>query len=216
MTDLSRYPKQVFWSDEDEGFIAIAPDLPGCSAFGETEVAALAELDNAIEAWIDAARAAGNATPAPSRPALRKEYSGKLLVRMPQSLHHELANAAKNEEVSLNQFIVFVLARYFSGGMTAIYQSNASSVSIGSGTAVVGYATTSPEFGSARVVGANSFTAVTAPRGNVVWDVLQLPEERHSWADSLGKWMAIQGNMHEEVARNIYKVDSLAIRSGRE
>ena len=40
-----RYPKHLFWSDEDEGFIAVAPDLPGSSAFGETEAEAIAELD---------------------------------------------------------------------------------------------------------------------------------------------------------------------------
>jgi predicted RNase H-like HicB family nuclease len=64
-----RYPKQVFWSDEDEGYIALAPDLPGCSAFAESEFEALSELDHAISAWISAARAAGNAIPGPSRPA---------------------------------------------------------------------------------------------------------------------------------------------------
>jgi predicted RNase H-like HicB family nuclease len=51
---------QVFWSDEDEGFIAVAPDLPGCSAFGETQQQALDELQRAIAAWIEAQRAAGN------------------------------------------------------------------------------------------------------------------------------------------------------------
>ncbi len=108
----ARYPKQVFWSDEDEGFIAIAPDLPGCSAFGESEAAAVSELDPAIEAWIDAARVAGNAVPAPSNPASRGPYSGKVLVRMPRSLHRDLAEAAKREEVSLNQFVVFVLSKH--------------------------------------------------------------------------------------------------------
>jgi predicted RNase H-like HicB family nuclease len=111
---LSKYPKQVFWSDEDEGFIAIAPDLPGSSAFGDTEATALAELDNAIEAWIDAAVAAGNSVPAPSPPELRSAYSGKLLVRMPRTLHRELANLACREDVSLNQFIVFALAKHLS------------------------------------------------------------------------------------------------------
>ena len=61
------YPAEVFWSDEDGGWIAVAPDLPGCSAFGESRPEALEELESAIEAWIDAARAAGNAIPEPSQ-----------------------------------------------------------------------------------------------------------------------------------------------------
>ena len=60
----SRYPAQVFWSDEDEGYIALAPDLPGCSAFGLTQEEAVAELRHAIKAWIEAADAAGNGPPA--------------------------------------------------------------------------------------------------------------------------------------------------------
>lgn len=60
----------------DEGFIATAPDLPGCSAFGETEHEALAELDDAIIAWISAARAAGNVAPKPSKPSANKVFSG--------------------------------------------------------------------------------------------------------------------------------------------
>ena len=63
-----RYPKQVFWSDEDEGYVALVPDLPGCSAFGSSEAEALSELEDAIAAWINAARAAGNAIPRASRP----------------------------------------------------------------------------------------------------------------------------------------------------
>lgn len=118
MAIARKYPKQVFWSDEDEGFIAIAPDLPGCSAFGDSEPDALAELDHAIEAWIDSAKAAGNNIPAPSSPAPRA-HSGRLLVRMPRSLHQELVNGAQREGVSLNQFIIFVLSRYFSRSVSA-------------------------------------------------------------------------------------------------
>jgi len=109
LTDDSRYPAQVFWSDEDEGYIALATDLPGCSAFGETQHEALAELRSAIVAWIEAARAAGNPIPDPSRPAEYNIYSGKMLVRMPKSLHAQLAQSAKAEAVSLNQHIVFLL-----------------------------------------------------------------------------------------------------------
>jgi predicted RNase H-like HicB family nuclease len=61
------YSAQVFWSEEDGGWIAVAPDLPGCSAYGDSRVAALIELDRAIEAWIEAQRAAGNPIPEPRR-----------------------------------------------------------------------------------------------------------------------------------------------------
>ena len=65
-TDTHRYPAHVFWSEEDEGFIAIATDLPGCSAFGDTQDEALKQLQDAIAAWIGAQRSAGNPVPAPS------------------------------------------------------------------------------------------------------------------------------------------------------
>ena len=62
-----RYPAQIFWSIDDQAFIAIAPDLHGCSAVGDTQAEALAELQDAIEAWCEAARAAGNSIPEPSQ-----------------------------------------------------------------------------------------------------------------------------------------------------
>ncbi|MEA2757393.1 MAG: hypothetical protein QOH65_6 [Methylobacteriaceae bacterium] len=71
MIEAKHYPAQVFWSEEDNGFIALAPDLPGCSAFGKSKTEALTELDDAIEAWIAAASNAGNPVPKPSKiPAL--------------------------------------------------------------------------------------------------------------------------------------------------
>jgi antitoxin HicB len=69
MADASRYPIQVFWSEEDAGFIAAAPDLPGCSAWGETQVEAVREMEDAIAAWIEAMSAAGNPIPKPSKVA---------------------------------------------------------------------------------------------------------------------------------------------------
>lgn len=111
MTDtIRRYPVNVFWSDEDQGFIATAPDLPGCSAFGGSKPEAVTEIEQAIEAWIEAARAAGNPIPEPSLPTFQAQPSGKLLVRMPRTLHASLAQAAKRENVSLNQYVVVLLA----------------------------------------------------------------------------------------------------------
>jgi predicted RNase H-like HicB family nuclease len=105
-----RYPANVFWSDEDEGYIAVAPDLPGCSAFGDTEADALAELKFAIEAWKEAAVSAGNTIPRPSMP-VDHSYSGKFIVRMPKSLHRELALSARDQNVSLNQFMIYLLSQ---------------------------------------------------------------------------------------------------------
>ena len=56
----------AFWSEEDGGFIAVCPELPGCSAFGKTQDSAIAELQNAAKAWIEAMGSAGNAVPSPS------------------------------------------------------------------------------------------------------------------------------------------------------
>jgi predicted RNase H-like HicB family nuclease len=104
------YPTLVFWNPEDGGYIAKAPDLPGCSAFGETREEAIAALDDAIDAWIEAQTAAGNLIPAPCQPGVEPAHSGKLLLRMPRQLHAQLANCAKDDSVSLNQFIVYLLA----------------------------------------------------------------------------------------------------------
>jgi antitoxin HicB len=67
MVDASRYPIQVFWSEADEGFIATVPDLPGCSAYGATQVEAVNEVKDAIAAWIEAMTAAGNPIPRPTK-----------------------------------------------------------------------------------------------------------------------------------------------------
>ena len=114
--DTSRYPSEVFWSDEDQGFIAIAQDLPGCCAFGETQEEAIRELQDAIKAWVAAASAVGNPVPAPSpRPA----FSGKFLVRAPKTLHAQLVRQAKLEECSLNQYVVYLLARHHEAHVAA-------------------------------------------------------------------------------------------------
>ena len=61
----------IFASTEDAGYIADIPDLPSCSAFGSTPELALAELQIAKAAWIEAAHAAGKAVPLPLyRPAI--------------------------------------------------------------------------------------------------------------------------------------------------
>ena len=63
----AKYMVEVFWSDDDDGYIAIVPDLPGCSAYHSTDRAlAVSEVEDAMDAWLDAARSAGNPIPTPT------------------------------------------------------------------------------------------------------------------------------------------------------
>ncbi len=62
---MSKYAIEIFYSDEDEGYIAVVPELPGCSAFGETEEAALREIKIAIELWLEVAETEGREIPHP-------------------------------------------------------------------------------------------------------------------------------------------------------
>jgi len=72
-----KYAIEIIYSDEDEGFIAVAPELPGCSAFGSTEEEALQEVKVAISLWLEAAREEGRTIPEPvGRERLRDILSG--------------------------------------------------------------------------------------------------------------------------------------------
>lgn len=62
---MKDYHINIFWSDEDGGYIADVPDLKACSAFGATPTEALAELERAKAAWLEAARAEGKPIPVP-------------------------------------------------------------------------------------------------------------------------------------------------------
>ena len=68
---MKDYHINIFYSDEDEGYIADIPDLKHCSAFGQTPEEALRQVLVAKSAWLEAARAAGKAIPEPQfRPAI--------------------------------------------------------------------------------------------------------------------------------------------------
>ena len=70
---MKDYHINIFWSDEDGGYIADIPDLDACSAFGANPQEALAELERAKEAWLEAARAEGKPIPTPRyRPPRRR------------------------------------------------------------------------------------------------------------------------------------------------
>jgi len=68
---MKDYHVNVFYSDEDGGYIADIPDLEYCSAFGETPFEALQQVEKAKAAWLVAAKAARKSIPKPRyRPAI--------------------------------------------------------------------------------------------------------------------------------------------------
>ena len=67
---FNRYAIEIFYSEEDEGYIAIVPELPECSAFGETEEEALKEIKVAIDLWLETAKKDGLEIPKPTKKEL--------------------------------------------------------------------------------------------------------------------------------------------------
>ncbi len=95
--------------DETDGaeWIATVDVLPGCNARGSTPDEALERVAAAVAEWMEAAGREGKEIPEPKS---AQSHSGRLLLRMPQTLHAELARAAERERVSLNQFITDALS----------------------------------------------------------------------------------------------------------
>jgi predicted RNase H-like HicB family nuclease len=62
---VKAYHINIFYSEEDGGYIADIPDLKYCSAFGETEEEALREVLSAKQAWLEVAKAEGKPIPEP-------------------------------------------------------------------------------------------------------------------------------------------------------
>ncbi len=104
---MSEYGFNILWSDEDNGFIATCADFPGLSAFGETTDEALAEANIALELFIATLEETGKEVPEPTKVP---QHSGQVRLRMPKSLHGSLIQKARNEGVSLNTWIVTLLA----------------------------------------------------------------------------------------------------------
>lgn len=77
MSEL-KYTIEIFYSEEDGGYIAVVPELPGCSAFGEKPEDALREIKIAMELWIEAARKERREIPKPMCKELLKSIIEEL------------------------------------------------------------------------------------------------------------------------------------------
>ncbi len=101
------FPIRIEFDEKDKLFIAEFLDLPGCSASGETVEEAYSRAQEAKEEWLRVTLEQGLPIP---KPSTSQEYSGRILVRLPASLHGMLSDRAQLHGASLNQFIVHLLS----------------------------------------------------------------------------------------------------------
>ncbi len=110
MTELLQKP----WSREilgqpGGGFVARIPELEGCFVGADAAEEALDLLEGALEAWLALALDQGTPIPEP-RLDIEGPFSGRFSVRVPRSLHRQLVQRAAQEQTSLNQYVVTLLA----------------------------------------------------------------------------------------------------------
>ena len=104
------YPIEVV--PTEDGYFARVEDLPGCTARAGNLEDLWAAVGQAKRAWVEDALKSQKRIPKPRETEeTLKQYSGRILVRMPRSLHADLTRRARLEGVSLNHFIITSLAR---------------------------------------------------------------------------------------------------------
>lgn len=99
--------------EEGGGFLITFPDLPGCISDGDTEEEVLANGKDAFLSWVAARIDQGKSIPEPKARLsefITSEASGRLLARLPKSLHARLIERAKRESVSINSLLLSFVA----------------------------------------------------------------------------------------------------------
>ena len=101
MFNATDYTYRVWYSPEDEGYIATILEYPSLSNFGETATEA---MDGAVDLLADVLQ---DLSPEEVKvPFGRKQYSGKILLRMTPQQHRSLSMEAAEQHVSLNNLLV--------------------------------------------------------------------------------------------------------------
>jgi len=101
------YTREIVKSDD--GYFIKIKELKGCISVGETIEDAWAMINDAMESWLEVAIDDGIIIPLPDSMD-EKEYSGNFALRMPKTLHADVVKQAKMEGVSVNQYLVSIIA----------------------------------------------------------------------------------------------------------
>jgi len=98
---------RILVPEEDGTYSAEILEFPGCYAEGDTAAEAIDDLEKAAASWIEATLGQNKEIP---EPLANYEYSGKINLRLPKSIHKQAARFAQKEDVSLNQFFASAIA----------------------------------------------------------------------------------------------------------
>ncbi len=102
------YVINIFWSEEDQCYIAEVPELEGCMTHGKSAFEAAKNAEAAIASWIVVAKKLKHPIP---EPVSTHKVSGKFNVRLPKEIHKSLIVKAAQQGVSLNQMVTTLLSK---------------------------------------------------------------------------------------------------------
>ena len=106
--DILKKPyARILIPEEDGGYSAEMLEFPGCYAEGETAAETIADLEKAAESWVDVMLEHNRDIP---EPLANYDYSGKINLRLPRSIHKQAACFAQKDDVSLNQYFASAIA----------------------------------------------------------------------------------------------------------
>ena len=103
------YRMEIVEDKDEGGYVVSFPDLKGCISSGDTLETAVKNANDAKKVWLEAALEDKYPIPLPESD---DAYSGQFKFRMPKSLHRQLAEHAKMEGISMNQYCLYLLTKY--------------------------------------------------------------------------------------------------------
>ena len=107
-TPVLEYEVNIAFDPRDKVYVARAPELDNCHSHGPTPEAALGQIREAIELWLETARERGITIPTPMS---RRRFSGKFVLRTSTDLHAHLADEAMRRGKSMNDVVVELIER---------------------------------------------------------------------------------------------------------
>lgn len=102
------YKVEIVKDEAEGGYVLSIPDLKGCLTCADRLEQGMEMLEDAKEQWFIAAMESGYKIPEPN---VLEGYSGQFKLRLPKSLHKELAEKSKHEGISMNQYCLYLLSK---------------------------------------------------------------------------------------------------------